>query len=217
MITSSDAAFEDFRDLLLRYPALAECAQSIRDAYDLFAASYEAGGKLIIAGNGGSAADAEHIVGELMKSFRRKRPLEEALAARMQAIDPGLGGELAKGLETPLAAVQLCGNESLSTAFANDVNGQFGFAQQLLGYARPEDVFLAITTSGNSRNILYAAVAARALGVKVVALTGRGGGAVAALSDVCVRVPEAETFKIQELHLRIYHPWCMMLESRFFA
>ena len=217
MISADNPSFDAFRDLLLRYPALSQCAQSIHDAYDLFISSYEKGGKMIIAGNGGSAADAEHIVGELMKAFRRRRPLDQAFVERMLAVDPALGAELAKGLEKPLPAVQLCGNESLTTAFANDVNGQLAFAQQLLGYAHPHDVFLGITTSGNSRNILYSAVVAKALGLKVVALTGRGGGAIAALADVCVRVPEDETYKIQELHLPVYHTWCMMLESYFFA
>ena len=209
MIASSDAAFDDFRDLLLRYPALAECAQSIREAYDLFAASYEAGGKLIIAGNGGSAADAEHIVGELLKKFKKHRDIDGAVAAKLP---PGLASKL----EGSLAAMSLVSMSGILTAFANDVAWETAFAQQVYGLGNPGDVLIALSTSGQSANCVAAAQVAKAKGMKVVALTGAAGGKLAALADAAIAVPETETFKVQELHLPVYHALCAALESALF-
>ena len=205
-------------DLLIkRYPELLSCRQEIMNAYLLMEECYENGGKLLIAGNGGSAADSEHIAGELMKKFKLPRPVEEDFAQRLLSIDPKRGAKLAKTLERGLPAIALVAHEALSTAYINDVGGEGVFAQQLLGFGRKGDVFLGISTSGNSENVMAAAVVARALGIKVVGLTGAEGGALAPVSDVAVKVPETDTYMIQELHLPVYHCWCMMLEDKFFG
>ena len=203
--------------LMQRYPALKEIEEQIIDAYLLIQHCYEQGGKLLVAGNGGSAADSEHIVGELMKWFKRPRPIDPKLAARMKEIDPTRGAEMEKHLETCLTALSLTSHESSITAFINDVSSVDVYAQQLLGYAKAGDVFLCISTSGNSENMLHADIAAQALGVKVVGLTGQTGGMLAAFCDVAVKAPETETYMIQEYHLPIYHCWCLMLEDYFFG
>ena len=203
--------------LLNRYPKLEVCKNDIRNAYDFMEKVYSQDGKLLVAGNGGSAADAEHIVGELMKRFKVPRPIPSELADRMKEIDAQRGEYLSQNLEMGLPAIALVAHEALSTAYINDVDGQGVFAQQLLGYGKPGDVFLAISTSGNSKNILNAVVVAKALGIKVIGLTGADGGELARMADVTVKVPETETYIIQELHLPIYHCWCMMLEEHFFG
>lgn len=203
--------------LLRRYPILRDIRQPIIEAYLIMEESYENGGKLLIAGNGGSAADAEHIAGELMKRFQTPRPISEEFAEKLKRIDPERGGALAKGLECPLMAIPLVAHEALTTAYINDVDGLGVFAQQLFGYGRSGDVFLGISTSGNSENVINATVVARASGIRVIGLTGAGGGKLAEAADVIVKVPETETYKIQELHLPIYHCWCLMLEERFFG
>lgn len=204
-------------DLLIkRYPILAECRQAIVDAYLIMEETYENDGKMLIAGNGGSAADSEHIAGELMKRFRTPRPVTPEFAEKLKAIDPVRGEQLAKNLERSLMAIPLVAHEALTTAYINDVDGYGVFAQQLLGFGRPGDVFLGISTSGNSKNVIPATVVARALGMKVIGLTGAKGGELAQVADIAVKVPETETFMIQELHLPVYHCWCLMLEDRFF-
>ena len=174
-------------------------------------------GKMLIAGNGGSAADSEHIAGELMKRFKTPRPVTPEFAEKLKAIDPVRGEQLAKNLERGLMAIPLVAHEALTTAYINDVDGYGVFAQQLLGFGRPGDVFLGISTSGNSKNVIPATVVARALGMKVIGLTGAKGGELAQVADVAVRVPETETYMIQELHLPVYHCWCLMLEDKFFG
>ena len=203
--------------LILRYPQLEVCKESIIQAYYLLESAYEADQKLLIAGNGGSAADAEHIAGELMKRFKSPRPVPSEFAKKLKEIDPERGADLAKNLERGLMAIPLVAHEALTTAYINDVDALGVFAQQLYGFGRPGDVFLGISTSGNSKNIMSATVVARALGIKVIGLTGANGGELASVADVAVRVPETETFMIQELHLPIYHTWCLMLEDRFFG
>ncbi len=205
-------------DLLMeRYPSLVSIRKEIIDAYLVMEECYAHDGKLLIAGNGGSAADSEHIVGELMKAFKMPRPVTPEMARKMKEIDPVRGEELAKNLERGLTSIALVAHEALSTAFINDVDGNSVFAQQLLGLGRAGDVFLGISTSGNSKNVMAATVVARAMGIKVIGLTGAKGGELATVSDVCVKVPETETYIIQELHLPIYHCWCLMLEDRFFG
>ena len=205
-------------DLLIkRYPILAECKKSIIDAYLIMEETYEHDGKMLIAGNGGSAADSEHIAGELMKRFKTPRPVTPEFAEKLKAIDPVRGEQLAKNLERGLMAIPLVAHEALTTAYINDVDGYGVFAQQLLGFGRPGDVFLGISTSGNSKNVIPATVVARALGMKVIGLTGAKGGELAQVADVAVRVPETETYMIQELHLPVYHCWCLMLEDKFFG
>ena len=203
--------------LLTRHPELGPVQDDIVAAYRLMEEAYSHGGKLLIAGNGGSAADAEHIAGELMKRFRSPRPVSPTFADKLISVDAERGMKLAKNLERSLTAIPLVAHEALTTAYINDVDGLGVFAQQLFGYGRAGDVFLGISTSGNSENILNAAVAAKAMGVRVIGLTGAGGGRLAELADVTVRAPAEETYLIQELHLPIYHCWCMMLEERFFG
>ena len=173
--------------------------------------------KLLIAGNGGSAADSEHIAGELMKRFKNPRPVPRTFAERLIEIDPQRGEELARNLEQGLMAIPLVAHEALTTAYINDVDGLGVFAQQLYGFGRPGDVFMGISTSGNSKNIISATVVARALGIKVIGLMGACDGELAKVADVVVQVPETETYKIQELHLPVYHCLCLMLEERFFG
>lgn len=205
-------------ELITRYPILAPCREDILRAYEVLETCYTQGHKLLVAGNGGSAADSEHIVGELMKEFKLKRRVYADQAESMQRIDPEMGRILAENLQGALPAISLCEHSGLNTAYMND-SGEPAliFAQQVNGYGRKGDVFLGISTSGNSKNILYAAVAAKAKGLKVIGLTGQRESRLTALADVCIRVPEVETYKIQELHLPVYHALCMMLEEHFFG
>ena len=213
-----EARLEKHIDLLIeRYPILEECRQSLIDAYLIMEEAYEGDHKLLIAGNGGSAADSEHIAGELMKRFKTPRPVTPEMAEKLKAIDPVRGENLAKNLERGLMAIPLVAHEALSTAYINDVDGLGVFAQQLFGFGRPGDVFLGISTSGNSKNVMSATVVARALGIKGIGLTGAKGGELASVADVVVKVPETETYMIQELHLPVYHCWCLMLEDKFFG
>lgn len=205
-------------DLLVeRYPVLGRVKQDIMDAYLVMEDCYEHDGKLLIAGNGGSAADSEHIAGELMKRFETPRPIPAEFAEKLKEIDSVRGEDLAKNLERGLMAIPLVAHEALTTAYINDVDGLGVFAQQLYGFGRPGDVFIGISTSGNSKNVMSATVVARALGIKVIGLTGAKGGELAEVADVAIKVPETETYMIQELHLPIYHCWCLMLEDHFFG
>lgn len=204
-------------DLISRYPELECCEGSIAEAYRLIRDCYDRGGKLLAAGNGGSAADSEHIVGELMKGFEKRRPLDAGIRQRI-AENMGEGGqELACSLQRALPAISLTGHTALTTAFGNDVDPDYAFAQQLFGFGRPGDVFLGISTSGNSRNILAAAAVARAAGISVIGLTGRDGGKLKTAADCAIVVPQTETFMIQELHLPVYHALCRMLEETYFT
>ena len=205
-------------DLLLsRYPQLQSCRDDILAAYYILEEAYATDHKLLIAGNGGSAADSEHIAGELMKRFKTPRPCPPEFIEKLKAIDPLRGENLSKNLERGLMAIPLVAHEALTTAYINDVDGLGVFAQQLYGFGRPGDVFLGISTSGNSKNIMSATVVARALDIKVIGLTGTSGGELATVADVCIKVPETETYMIQELHLPVYHTLCLMLEDRFFG
>ncbi len=203
--------------LISRYPKLKACEQDIAHAYGILEKCYTDGHKLLIAGNGGSAADSEHIAGELMKRFKIPRPIRPCLADRLISVDPVRGKQLAKKLERTLMAIPLVAHEALTTAYMNDVDGYGVFAQQLLGFGRCEDVFLGISTSGNSQNVMNAAVVARALDIKVIGLTGADGGELGRFADVAVKVPEIETYRVQELHIPVYHCWCLMLEEHFFG
>lgn len=205
-------------DLLIqRYPCLNNCRQDIISAYNILEEAYASGKKLLVAGNGGSASDSEHIVGELMKEFKLKRKIYTAQAERLKNIDEEMGAVLAKHLQGSLPAISLVGEPSLTTAFMNDAVPVLIFAQQINGLGAAGDVFLGISTSGNSKNVLYAAVTAKSKGLKVIGLTGDKENQLMKFSDVCIRVPETETYKIQELHLPVYHCLCLMLEERFFG
>lgn len=203
--------------LLRRYEILYTVRQEIIDSYFIMEEAYENGGKLLVAGNGGSAADSEHIVGELMKKFVKARPVPPEFAEKLASVDPEIGPALAKKLESGLNAIPLVAHEALTTAYMNDVDARCVFAQQLFVYGKSGDVFLGISTSGNSQNILDAAVVAKAAGIKIIGLTGAQGGRLAAAANVVVKVPETETYRVQELHVPIYHCWCLMLEEHFFG
>lgn len=203
-------------ELIRRYPKLRPVRESIGQTYEMIRDCFESGHKLLIAGNGGSAADAEHIVGELMKTFVKKRALPEKLVQRLAKTDPDCGARLAERLQPGLPAIALTGHPGLSTAFLNDVDGNYVFAQQVCGYGQEGDVFLGISTSGNADNVYAACVTARAMGMKVVELSGRDGGRIRSVADAAIVVPETETYKIQELHLPVYHALCLELEEYFF-
>ena len=194
-------------ELIKRYPILERVREDIGAVYGILERCYE---------NGGSAADAEHIVGELMKGFVKRRPVTEEMKEALEKADPVRGKELSEKLQGGLPAIALVDHAALSTAFANDVDGMLSYAQQVNGYGKPGDVFLGISTSGNAENVMYAAVTAKAKGMKVVGLTGKDGGKLAGIADAAVIVPEMETYKIQELHLPVYHALCLMLEHRFY-
>ncbi len=208
---------EQLNLLIERYPKLAVCKEDIKKAYELLETAYSNGRKLLVCGNGGSASDSEHIVGELMKEFKLKRKVYSDQATALKAIDPELGQVLADNLQGALPAICLTGHSSLTTAFMNDANADLVFAQQVNGYGKSGDVFLGISTSGNSKNVLYAAVNAKAKGLKVIGLTGAKESKLMKYADVCIRVPETETYKIQEYHLPVYHCLCLMLEEKFFG
>lgn len=203
--------------LIARYPELAVCQDDIVGAYKILESAYANGRKLLVCGNGGSAADSEHVVGELMKEFKLKRKVFANQADAMKAIDSEMGGYLADNLQGALPAIALTGHSALSTAFMNDSESVLVFAQQVNGYGKAGDVLLGISTSGNSKNVIYAAITAKARGLKVIGLTGEKESRLSKLADCCIQVPETETYKVQEMHLPVYHCLCMMLEEKFFG
>lgn len=201
------------QELLHRYPQLTSIHDELAQASDLLERSVSAKGKILVCGNGGSAADADHIVGELMKRFIKERPIVQEVQESLKKVDPEIGAMLSSSLEGSIPAICLSAHTALSTAFGNDVDSAISYAQQVSGYGVAGDVFWGLSTSGNAKNVLYAAIVAKAKGLKVLGMTGEGGGLLKDLCDVCIRVPEKETFKIQELHLPIYHWLCIYLES----
>lgn len=203
--------------LIERYPELEGQRESIIAAYKLLEESYSNGGKLLIAGNGGSAADSEHIVGELMKGFENPRKLPQEYKDNLIAVNEELGKVLGNNLQGGLPAIALDGHLALSTAYMNDCEPLLCFAQQVNGFGNERDVFLGISTSGNSKNILYAATVAKAKGMKVIGLTGAKDSKLSAMADVTIRSSQTRTYMIQEHHLPIYHCLCLMLEDRFFG
>ena len=203
--------------LIERYPVLQSCKEDILKAYFLLEEAYRTEHKLLVVGNGGSAADSEHIVGELMKGFKLPRKLDENLKERLLREDEKLGSILAEKLQGTLPAIALDGHLALSTAYMNDCEPLLGFAQQVNGYGKTGDVFLGISTSGNSKNIIYAAITAHAKELKVIGLTGERKSRLSDIADVCIKVPRTEAYMVQELHLPVYHCLCLMLEDRFFG
>lgn len=202
-------------ELVKRYPTLAKCKGDIEKATNLFIDVYRKSGKLLICGNGGSAADAQHIVGELMKAFCKKRKISADIKQKLKD-NPLFSDELIAELEGSLPAISLTSETSLMTATMNDRVSELVYAQQVLGYAKDSDALLCISTSGNSKNVVNAASVAKAMGIRVVSLTGAKDSKLSALSDVTIKAPELETFKIQELHLPIYHAICLEIEEYFF-
>ena len=218
-----ESAYAAVDTLIARYPALDVCGTDIRAAIEALVNSYRAGGKLIVCGNGGSASDAEHIVGELMKGFLLPRHLDEHILAKLHeacdATDPRTVDYFMQNLQGALPAISLPSQLAISTAFSNDQAPDLTFAQQVLGLGKPEDVLIGITTSGNSKNVLYAFRMAKALGLTTIALTGASGGncVTGSYADIVIKAPEEETFKIQEYHLPIYHTICIAVEEEFFG
>jgi phosphoheptose isomerase len=203
--------------LIKNYPVLGICKKDINSAFGLLKSVLENKGLILTCGNGGSAADAEHVVGELMKSFNLKRPLPQNLKHDFM-LDFGEEGKyLAENLQSALSAISLVSQTSLTTAIGNDDSAELIFAQQVIGYGKPGDILLAISTSGNSQNILNAVYTAKVLGLKVIGLTGRTGGKMKNHCDVTICVPSEETPRIQELHMPVYHTLCAMLEKHFFG
>ena len=198
-----------FEELYARRPELLTCENEIAKAFDLMLTAYRNGGKVLVCGNGGSAADAEHIVGELLKKFKKHRNVNPAIAAELPP-------ELARKLEGALPAISLVSMSGILTAFANDVAWETAFAQQVLGLGNRGDVLVTLSTSGNSANCVNAALVAKAKGMRVVSMTGAGGGKLAAVSDAIIKVPETETYRVQELHLPVYHALCAALEDLLF-
>lgn len=186
------------------------------EAYKAMEECFRRGGKLLVAGNGGSASDSQHIVAELMKGFEKRRALPDERKHALIKVDPIRGRRMGELLQGALCAISLSANTALNTAFANDVDPILCYAQQVNGYGRKGDILLAISTSGNSENILYASVAARSAGMCVIGFTGENGGKLAAFSDILIRMPETKTSHVQELQLPVYHCWCRMLEEAFF-
>lgn len=203
--------------LFENYPELIKSEKSIKDAINLLIRSYESENKLLIAGNGGSASDAEHIVGELMKSFVLERPLDQTTQSKILEIDHAIGQKLNSSLQSALPAIALTGHSSLTTAFNNDVDSVYSFAQQVLGYGKENDVFLGLSTSGTAENIYAAAVIAKAIGMKVIILTGKKESRLSHLADINIHAPSEETYRVQEFHLPIYHAICLELEEHFYG
>lgn len=210
-----ESTYAILTELTNRYPALQPMQGDIANAFESMKACYQQGGKVFVCGNGGSTSDAEHIVGELMKCFKKPRAIESALAEKLSK-EGELGQQLLSDLEGGLPAISLCGHPALTFAYLNDTNPMLTFAQQLSVLGREGDLLLTLSTSGNSKNCVYATIVAKALGVKTVFLGGSNGGKLKELSDVSVIVPEKETFKVQEYHLPVYHCLCAMLEEEFF-
>lgn len=203
-------------ELLERYPVLMECEQEITKSYGLLEDCYRQGGKALLCGNGGSAADADHIVGELMKGFLLRRPVCQQIREKLCDCCED-ASYYVDHLQSALPAISLVQHSALMSAFSNDVSPDLVFAQQVFGYGKAGDVLVGLSTSGNSKNVIHAVQVARAMGLKTIGLTGGNGGKMTALCDATVKAPETETFKIQELHLPIYHALCAMLEEEFFG
>lgn len=209
---------ERLNALIMRHKKLEACRGSVADAYFALEKTFAEGGKLLIAGNGGSSADADHIVGELMKSFANARVLEKESALSLTRAH-ARGADIAAHLQGGLKTIALGAQTALVSAYINDVDGgeDYVYAQQVWVYGDRGDAFLGISTSGNSANIINAAITAKARGMTAIALTGAGGGELADICDIAVKVPETETHLVQELHIPVYHCLCLMLEDRFFG
>ena len=204
-------------ELINRYPSLCDCKEDIKKAVDAIIDCYEKGGKLLLCGNGGSCADCEHIVGELMKGFLKKRPLDGSKMEEMKRNCNLVNDEMLEKLQGGLPAIAIPSITALNSAFCNDVDPELVYAQPLMSLAKENDILIGISTSGNSKNVFGAVKVAKALGIKVIGLTGKTGGKLKDTADICICAPETETFKIQELHLPNYHYLCAAVEEHFFA
>ncbi len=212
----SEQAQHELDSLLSNYPQLTGCKDDIWTAYELMKNCYRQGGLMMTCGNGGSAADAEHIVGELMKGFKHKRPVTSEQRAALEAAFPDEGSVMAGNLQQGIPAISLVSQMALSTAFANDVAADMVFAQQVFVYGSPGDVLLVLSTSGNSKNVVNACKVAKTFGIKTVGMTGENGGKLREICDVTIRMPANDTHRIQEYHLPVYHALCAMIEMEVF-
>ena len=202
--------------LIGRYPILTKNRNELTEGANLLIKTIESGNKLLICGNGGSSADSDHIVGELMKGFLKKRPLSEDQKDSLKKAGGKIGIKMGKYLQQAIPAVSLSSATALNTAFLNDVDSSLIYAQQILGLGEKKDLLWGISTSGNSENVVAAAIAAKAFGLKTLAMTGEKESSLSELCDICIKVGETETYKVQELHLPVYHTLCMILENHFF-
>ena len=207
---------ETITELCTRYPSLASCTESLTAALELWKKTCDGGGKFLFCGNGGSAADCEHIVGELMKGFLLKRPMPASDKAAFLALYPD-DGFVVEHLQRGIPAIALVSHTALSTAWCNDAPPELCYAEQVLGYGKPGDLFMGISTSGNAKNVAYAAKVAHARGLYTIGLTGARESSLSSVCDVTIRVPETETYKVQELHLPVYHWLCAALEAHAFG
>jgi len=207
---------EYFNIFFKRFPAMKPQKEIFHQSLELLEQRFRAGNKLLVCGNGGSAADADHLAGELLKGFIKRRPLSSEMKAAFERAAPAYGAELANSLQCGLPVINLCTHPALHTAFANDCDYCNVFAQLTLAYGKPGDILLAISTSGNSANVLRAVTAASVLGLHTIGLSGRDGGALRTCTDLCIVAPETDTYRIQEIHLPIYHLLCLELEARLF-
>jgi len=208
---------ESLDDMLTQHPTLTVCKEDIWQAYLLLKETFEKGGKLLVCGNGGSASDSEHIVGELMKGFMFSRKIPETIHRKILLSAKADGDYIASNLQGGLPAISLVSQTSLISAIGNDVAANMAFAQQVYAYAKPDDAFLGLSTSGNAKNVIYAAETAKALGMKTIALTGASGGVLRDVCDITIKTPTKVTSEVQEYHVPIYHQLCRMLEHVFFA
>jgi len=204
-------------NLFVEFPALKPYEDKIIKAFIVLKECYINEGKVLVCGNGGSAADCEHIVGELMKGFKLRRPVTDEYSKKIKSLYPEDGDYFCRGLQRALPAISLVSHTALFTAFVNDVEPDMIFAQQVFGYGRSGDVLIAMSTSGNSRNVVNAAKIAKTLDMKVIGFTGQNGGRLKGICDVLINVPSYETYKIQEYHLPVYHALCAMIEEEFFG
>lgn len=202
--------------LTQKYPQLEVVAKDVDAATDKIIQCYKKGGKVLLCGNGGSAADCTHIVGELMKGFMKKRPVAEKQAKALKKANPNIDDEFLSNLQCGLPAVNLCESQALLSAFCNDVDPEYIYAQQVFGLGKKGDVFIGLSTSGNAKNVNLAANIAKALGLTIIGMTGQRDSKLSENSDICIKVPETETYKIQELHLPVYHAICDAVEAEFF-
>lgn len=204
-------------NLIIRYPVLSGSKKEIKDGAELLIKSVENGGKFLICGNGGSSADADHIVGELMKGFVHLRPLSQNQKVSLESTGGETGRHIGNLLQQGIPAISLSAHSALNTAFINDVDPSLIFAQQVMGLGKTEDVLWGISTSGNAKNVVSAAITAKAMGLKTFALTGEKNSRLSELCDVSIQVKGTETYIIQELHLPVYHTLCMIIEDHFFV
>jgi D-sedoheptulose 7-phosphate isomerase len=206
-----------FEELFLRYPKLGDISDKIHEAAERLIRCYQNGNKVLICGNGGSSSDSDHIAGELLKGFEQKRPLDDFMRNRLLAVSGNRGTYLGDKLQSGLPAISLSAHSALVTAVVNDTDASLIYAQQVIGFGKPGDVLIGISTSGNAQNVLDAAITARAKGMTVIGMTGETGGKLKKFCDILINVPETRTAFVQELHLPVYHTLCLMIENHFFG